>query len=124
MCLEQNRHLLSKLTERVIPELCAHPFLSPIAPECFSRRALHFLFFHEKIIFPMPLRDFAFSGSKKLKNLLASQGRRVKAGVAKDLGGVHPEVHDVAVTAQCGGTLLSALRILQVLQVLRINKTC
>ena len=53
----------------------------------------------------MPLRDFAFSGSKKLKNLLASQGRRLKAGVAKDLGGLYPEVHDVAVTTpQCGGT--------------------
>ena len=38
------------------------------------------------MICPIPLRDFAFSGSLKLKNLLASQGRRLKAGVAKDLG--------------------------------------
>jgi hypothetical protein len=60
-------------------------------------------FFHEKMISPIPLRDFAFSGSQKLKNLLASQGRRLKAGVAKDLGGVHPEERDVAVTPQCGG---------------------
>ena len=56
------------------------------------------------MISPIPLRDFAFSGSQKLKNLLASQGRRLKAGVAKDLGGVHPEARDVAVTPQCGGT--------------------
>jgi hypothetical protein len=46
----------------------------------------------------IPLRDFAFSGSQKLKSPLASQGRRLKAGVAKDLGGVHPEARDVAVT--------------------------
>ena len=56
------------------------------------------------MISPIPLRDFAFSGSQKLKNLLASQGRRLKAGVAKDLGGVYPEARDVAVTPQCGGT--------------------
>ena len=86
------------------PESCGHPSWSPIAPEYFSRRALHFWFFHKKMISPIPLRDFAFSGSQKLKNPLASQGRRLKAGVAKDLGGVHPEVHDVAVTPQCGGT--------------------
>ena len=60
-------------------------------------------FFHQKMISPIPLRDFAFSGSQKLKSLLASQGRRLKAGVAKDLGGVHPEERDVAVTPQCGG---------------------
>ena len=49
------------------------------------------------MICPIPLRDFAFSGSQKLKNLLASQGRRLKAGVAKDLGGVYPDrARDVA----------------------------
>ena len=57
------------------------------------------MIFHEKMISPIPLRYFAFSGSQKLKNLLASQGRRLKAGVAKDLGGrlggVHPEERDV-----------------------------
>ena len=52
------------------------------------------------MICPIPLRDFAFSGSQKLKNILASQGRRHKAGVAKDLhlGGVYglpPEARDV-----------------------------
>ena len=55
------------------------------------------------MISPIPLGDFAFSGSQRLKNLLASQGRRLKAGVAKDLGGVYPEARDVAVTPQCGG---------------------
>ena len=60
------------------------------------------------MICPIPLRDFAFSGSQKLKNLLASQGRRLKAGVAKDLGGVYPEARDVAVLhsqvpRECGG---------------------
>ena len=90
------------------PEPCGHPFLGPIAPEYFSRRALHFWFFHKKIISQIPLRDFAFSGSQKLKNPLASQGRRLKAGVAKDLGGVHPEAREVAVTPQCGGPRGSA----------------
>ena len=48
--------------------------------------------------------------SKAQKHLLAShaQGRRLKAGVAKDLGGVYPEARDVAVLhsqvpRECGG---------------------
>ena len=44
-------------------------------------------------LFPTPLRDFAFLGSQKLKNSLASQGRRLKAGMAKDWGGVYPDAH-------------------------------
>ena len=59
-----------------------------------------FGFFHEKIISPIPLRDFAFSGSQKLKSPLASQGRRLEAGVAKDLGGVYPEARNVALTVR------------------------
>ena len=65
------------------------------------------------MISPIPLRDFAFSGSQKLKNLLASQGRRLKAGVAKDLGGVPPEVCDVAVTPQCRGGIRRSTQFLQ-----------
>ena len=90
----------------MVPEPCGHLFLGPIAPEYFSRRALHFWFFHKKIISQIPLRDFAFSGSQKLKNLLASQGRRLKAGVAKDLGQNRtplPEAHDTSACPQVRG---------------------
>ena len=58
------------------------------------------------MICPIPLRDFAFSGSQKLKNLLASQGRRLKAGVAKDLGQNRtplPEAHDTSACPQVRG---------------------
>ena len=62
------------------------------------------------MICPIPLRDFAFSGYQKLKNLLASQGRRLKAGVAKDLGQNRtplPEAHDTSACPQVRGPSVS-----------------
>ena len=103
MFLERNRYLLSKLTETGVPSPVVTLFGVPLHQSTCLGELYIFGFFHEKIISPIPLRDFAFSGSQKLKNLLASQGRRLKAGVAKDLGGVYPEERDVAVTPQCGG---------------------
>ena len=65
------------------------------------------------MICPIPLRDFAFSGFQKLKNLLASQGRRLKAGVAKDLGQNRtplPEAHDTSACPQVRGPSRNAVR--------------
>ena len=83
-CLEQNRHLLSKLTKTWD--------VSPVVT-LFWDRSHQSTFLGELYIFgffPDPPKGFAFSGSQKLKNPLASQGRRLEAGVAKDWGGSTP----------------------------------
>ena len=95
-CLEQNRHLLSKLTETGFPSPVFNETGVPLHQSTCLGELYIFGFFIKNIISLIPLRDFAFSGSQKLKNPLASQGRRLEAGVAKDLGGGrYPEARGV-----------------------------